>query len=79
MDTADFGLEINHCTEHPFPYLGFSLLVVVLALVLAWLVAIRFDRVVLLLGPAWCVPLGYVHSGGDEGLVKSSMGLLLLK
>ena len=79
METADFGPEVVHSAEHPFPWLGFSLLVVVLALVLAVLVAILFNRVVLQLGHAQWVPLGYVRSGCDEGLVKSSVGWLLLK
>ncbi len=53
-----------------------------LALALAVLAAIRFSgkfsRVVLWLRPAGYIPLGYVRSGGDESLVKNSVGWLLL-
>ncbi len=75
---ADFGLEIVHDTEHPFSWLRFSLLVAVLALVLAVLVAICFNMLVLWLGPARYVPLGNVRSSGEEGVMKSSVGRLLL-
>jgi hypothetical protein len=77
---ADFRLEIVHCTEQPLPWLGFCLLVVVtvLALGLALLVAICFRQLLLWLSPAQYVPLGYVRSGGEEGLVKISVCLLLL-
>ncbi len=79
METADFRLEVVHSTEHPLPWLGFSLLVVVLAFVLAVLVAILFNRLVLRLGSARYVPLGYVRNGCDEGLVKSSISKLLFR
>ena len=72
-EAADLGLEITHSSEHPFPGLWFSFLVVVLALGLAVLGALGVVRLVLRLTPAGYVPLGRAHSGGKEGLLKSSI------
>ena len=68
---VNLRLEIIYSSEHPIPWFWFSSLVVVLrlALGLARRVALGVGRLVLRLTPAWYVPLGRAHSGGEEGLV----------
>ena len=77
-EAADLGFEIIHSSEDPFPGFWFSLLVVVLALELTVLSALGVIRLVLRLTPAGYVPLGRAHSGGKEGLMKSSIYRLSL-
>ena len=72
-EAADLGLEIIHSSEHPFPGFWFSLLVVVLALGLAVPSALDIIGLILRLTSAGYVPLGRAHSGGEEGLMKSSI------
>ena len=72
-EAADLGLEIIYSSEHPFPGFWFSLLIVIIALGLAVLSALSVIRLVLRFTPGGYVPLGRVHSGGEEGLVQSGI------